>query len=217
MIKQILVICVFLPFILFSQNKSLTYDQTQNIKISEKYKNYFEIESYLTKDGFTINIGDTLTIGNAAINRDKYLFSDVFSYIVIGHKKGFKGELRPLPHNYSSSKIIVHSIFVTHEKLLGFKLWPKRNQTPLYVSLLVKNHKESSTIFSYSRKTILDIERAFSSGEIINYNASLSFEQAIKKLKDSKDLMELDFLSKEDYDSIRNKLAPIILEYQKKE
>ena len=148
---------------------------------------------------------------------EKYLFNDVFSQIVIGYKKGIKKELRPLPHNYSGSKVIVKSIFVTHEKYLGYKLWPKRNQTPLFISLLVKNPKNNSPIFSYSRKTILDIEKAFSMGEIVNFNAPLSLEQAINKLKNSKDLMELDFMSQEEYNELRKKLAPIILEHQKNE
>ena len=86
---------------------------------------------------------------------------------------------------------------------------------PLSVNVFVKNLKGQSNLFSYSRKTILNIEKALSSGEIFNENAPLSREDAIKKLKESKDLMELDFISKEEYEELRKKLSPIILQEKK--
>ena len=213
MIKNLIILVLYLPLFTLAQQESLTYDQTQDIKFAEKYKNNTAIDAYRTKDGLTISIGDTLTIGNAVINRNRYLFDDVFSNIVIGNTKGIKNkEFRPLPHNYSGSKVVVKSLFVTHQKFNGYKLWPNRKQMPLCVSVFVRNPKGATNIFSYPRKTILDIEKALSSGEIVNYNAPLSKEEAIKKLKESKDLMELDFLSKEEYEKLREKLTPIILD-----
>lgn len=211
--KNLIILALCSPLFILAQQESLTYDQTQDIKFTEQYKDNTLIDSYTTDDGLTISIGDTLTIGNAVINRKRYLFNDVFSHIVIGKTKGIRHkEFRPLPHNYSGSQVVVKSIFVTHEKWSGFKLWPNRRRTPLCVNVFVRNLKGTSSVFSYSRKTILDIERAFSSGEIVNHNPPLSKEEAIKKLKESKDLMELDFLSKEEYEKLREKLTPIILE-----
>ena len=46
--------------------------------------------------------------------------------------------------------------------------------------------------------------------EVINPNAPLSREEAIKKLKESKDLMELDMISKDEYENLKKKLTPII-------
>ena len=211
--NKLVLFAFFLPLFILAQQESLTYDLTQDIKVAEQYKNSREIDVYTTKDGLTIRIGDTLTIGNAVVNRKKYLFDDVFSHIVIGNTKGVKNkEFRPLPHNYSGSRVIVKSLFVTHEKFKGYKLWPNRKQMPLVVNIFIRNLKGSSSIFSYSRKTILDVEQALSSGEIVNSNAPLSKEEAIKKLKESKDLMELDFLSKEEYLKLRKELTPIILD-----
>ena len=59
-------------------------------------------------------------------------------------------------------------------------------------------------------KTILNIENALLDIEVVNPNAPLTREEAIKKLKESKDLMELDMMSKEDYENLRIKLTPII-------
>jgi len=214
MIKKIVTLALCLPLFALAQKEHLTYDQTINIKFVKQYKNNTLIDSYITKDGLIIRVGDTLTIGNAVIDRKKYIFHDVFSHIVIGKTKGATNkEFRYLPHNYSGSKVIVKSLFVTHEKYSGYKLWPNRKEMPLYVSIFVREAQSGiSKIFSHSRKTILDIEKALSSGEIINYNAPLSKEEAIRKLKESKDLMELDFLSKEEYEKLKEKLTPIILE-----
>ena len=114
------------------------------------------------------------------------MFHDVFSHIVIGHTKGGTNkEYRPLSHNYSGSQVIVKSLFVTHEKFTGYKLFPNRKKMPLYVSVFVRESRSGiSKIFSHSRKTILDIEKALSSGEIINYNAPLSKDQKRNKLED---------------------------------
>ena len=219
MIKKTTILLLCLPLFTFAQKKNLTYAQAHDIKYAKTYKNNTAIISYITKDGLTIKIGDTLTIGDAVIERDKYMFNDVFSHIVIGQTKGTTNkEFTPLPHRYSGSKVIVNSLFVTHEKVTGYKLWPDRKETPLYVSVFVKNPKEEvnsikgfSKMLSHSRKTIVDIEKALASGEIVNSNAPLSRQEAIKKLKESKDLMELDLLSKAKYEKLKEELTPIIL------
>ena len=218
--KKIAIILLCLPLFTIAQQKNLTYEQANDIKYAKRYKNNTVINSYVTKDGLTIKAGDTLTIGNAVIERDKYMFNDVFSNIAIGKAKGTNyKDFSYLPHDYSGSKVIIHSIFVTHEKFTGYKLWPDRNKMPLYVSVFIKNPKVEvnsikgfSKMLSHSRKTIVDIEKALSSGEIVNPNAPLSRQEAIKKLKESKDLMEIDLLSKEDYEKLKDKLTPIILD-----
>ncbi len=69
MIKHIIIFSLLLPLSVLAQKETLTYDQTRDIKFVEKYKNNTVIDSYTTKDGLIISIGDTLTIGNAIINR----------------------------------------------------------------------------------------------------------------------------------------------------
>ena len=152
------------------QQKNLNYNQVNDINFVKQFKNNTVIDSYTTKDGITIRVGDTLTIGYAINDKQKYMHHDVFSHIVIGKNKSVKNkEFRYLPHNYTGNKVIVKSLFVTHEKYNGYKLLPKRKELPLYISVFVKEYKSGITkIFSHSRKTILDIEKAISSGEIIN-------------------------------------------------
>jgi len=219
MMKKITILFLCLPLFTFGQNNNLTFNQANDIKYVKRYKNNTAINSYTTKDGLTISVGDTLTIGKAVIERNKYMFNDVFSHIVTGKAKGVDNtNFKYLPHDYSGSKVIVNSLFVTHKKETGYVLWSKRNERPLYISIFVKNPKVEvnsvkgfSKMLSYSRKTIVDIEKALASGEIINTNVPLSKQEAIKKLKESKDLMELDLLSKEEYEKLKEKLTPIIL------
>ena len=198
MIKNVVILALFLPLFNLAQNLNLTYDQSQNIKITEKYKNNTVIDSYTTKDDLTISIGDTLTIGFAVIKRNKYMFHDVFSHIVIGNTKVTTNkEFKHVPHNYSGRKVIVKSLFVTHKKSNSYKLWPKRKQTPLYVSVFVREYKGGiSKIFSSSRLTVLDIEKALLSEEIFNYNILLSNDQKIKKSVDLEDVGKYDLLLK---------------------
>ena len=196
--KNVLILTLCLPLFAFTQQKDLTYDNTQDVKFVEQYKNNTIIDSYTTKDGLLIKIGDTLTIGNAIIKRKKYLFNDVFSHIVIGKTKGRTNkDSRYLPHNYSGNKVIIKSLFVTHEKFTGYKLRPNRKHMPLYVSIFVIEYESGiSKIFSHSRKTILDIEKALSSAEIINPNAPLLMQQKINKLVDLEDEGKYDLLLK---------------------
>jgi hypothetical protein len=198
MIKKIALLILCLPLFSSAQKKNLAYDQTNDIQFVKQYKNNTVIDSYTTKDGLTVSVGDTLIIGNAVIDRKKYIFHDVFSHIVIGKTKGTTNkEFRYLPHNYSGSKVIVKSLFVTHEKYNGYKLWPNRKEMPLYVSVFVREAQSGiSKIFSHSRKTILDIEKALSSGEIINYNAPLSKGQKRNELVDLEDDGKYDLLLK---------------------
>ena len=85
--------------------------------------------------------------------------------------------------------------------------------------MYVKNPKKGtrsgsflSTIANSSFRTVIDIDKALEFNEIVNENRPLSRSEAIAKLKESKDLFELGLLSEKEYNQIKNKLTPIILE-----
>ena len=59
--------------------------------------------------------------------------------------------------------------------------------------------------------TILNVEQAFKIGELINPNAPLTRDQAIVKLKEQKDLLDLGMITKEQFDKIKLELTPIIM------
>ena len=90
---------------------------------------------------------------------------------------------------------------------------------PLFVSVFIKILKQDdfnsikgiSNLLSFSRLTILNLELALTTGELLNPNQPLTKEEAIKKLKESKDLMELGLLSKKEYNRLKKELTPLIL------
>ena len=79
-------------------------------------------------------------------------------------------------------------------------------------TIVVDMVKDGSGNFGGTTKNVntFDLIRAISTGEIINPNAPLTREQAIAKLKEAKDLLELDMMSQEEFNSMREELTPII-------
>ena len=52
---------------------------------------------------------------------------------------------------------------------------------------------------------------AIKKGELANPNAPMTRAEAIAKLKEAKDLLELDMMSQEEFDALRAELTPIIM------
>ena len=52
---------------------------------------------------------------------------------------------------------------------------------------------------------------SFSSGEVVNPNRLMTRKEAIDKLKESKELLDLGIISQQDYDIIKKNLTPIIM------
>ena len=137
--KKTLLLLLCFPLLTIAQQKNLNYQETQDLNIVKNYKNYTKIDSYTTKDGLKIEIGDQLTIGNALLEKSKYRVNDVFTYIALGKAKGKDdSNFKYLSNREGNSKVIVQSIFVTHEKQSGTKFWSKQKEAPLYVSVFVK-------------------------------------------------------------------------------
>jgi hypothetical protein len=53
-------------------------------------------------------------------------------------------------------------------------------------------------------------QESFENGEAINPNKPLNRAEAIAKLKEAKDLLDLNLMSQEEYEALRNELTPII-------
>lgn len=56
----------------------------------------------------------------------------------------------------------------------------------------------------------VDYDTALETGEIVNPRARMTREQAISKLKEAKDLLDLKMMTEAEYDSLKNQLAPLI-------
>ena len=56
----------------------------------------------------------------------------------------------------------------------------------------------------------MDTELGIESAEILLKNRKMTRDEAIAKLKEAKELMEIDMMSKEKFEELKKELAPII-------
>tara|TARA_Y100000739_G_C20581820_1_gene453241 strand:- start:855 stop:1526 length:672 start_codon:yes stop_codon:yes gene_type:complete len=219
--KKITIALMIIPMFCISQIKmpeilktttenKISYEQTLDIEYSSKYKDNTKFNQYLTKDNVLISVGDTLTIGQASI--DKSIFNNLYSGDI---KSRDLKECKQLNKSYENKQMIIHSIYVTHQEYEGYNtgLWNNKKKTPLNIHILLKPIKDGSLVSNVMMNpkiSIFHLEKSFENMEIVNPNPPISRSEAIAKLKEAKDLMELDLLSKEEYNDLRKKLLPII-------
>ena len=176
---------------------SLTYDETQNIEFASNLRNGMTCREYLCKNGAILKVGDRLVIGRPSIKADQ------FSQIYLGKITFGKAILitpTPLAAEYQAEEIVIDKIFVYHTKA--------NRESPVFISVHARDPKVADIA---SGRTVFDLEKALLIGEIINPNAPMTRQQAIEKLKESKELLDLQIISQSQYDSIKAELSSIII------
>jgi hypothetical protein len=137
---------------------------------------------YVAKDGHSYKVGDTIKIGKPSSNK-------TFAYISSG---GALTGSQPLGVSSSGDKTIIRKIGVGGLKKSGFKI--------------IITGKGSCGICPNNQ---IDFEEAISSGEI--QSLGMTREQAIAKLKEAKDLVDLGMMSKEDFEKLKSELTVLIM------
>lgn len=161
------------------------------------YKNKSEVNVLKLKDGSFLRAGDKLILGDVSDSNNTTVFngkkSTDYTYVFVG-KFNLMNAMGGVAFNASekSQKLVIEEIFLYKSG--------KAKQ------ILVQFKKENTNLTGHIR----DIEIAISNGEIINPNRAMTREEAIKKLKESKDLLDLEMISKDEYDKIKSELEPII-------
>ena len=197
----------------FSSIDSLTYDMVNDIEFCQTIKNSTKFKTYTTENGTIIRKGDTLYIGkpSSAIIQSSFgtsVFgnntlvggSPVFSNLIVGNLGStMLTGMVYLDANSQGNMVIVEYVSVWHTKM--------KRKSLLNPMVFVKNPK----LDIFPGRTVLNIEKAINFGEIINPNAPLSREEAIAKLKEGKDLLDLGLLSLEEYEVLKNELSGIIM------
>ena len=97
-------------------------------------------------------------------------------------------------------KVVISEMTVFHK---GSRKKPLR-----VMMLLGEPNGRAFGINKYMSTT--DYEKSVTSGEIRSLNAPMTKEEAIKKLKESKDLLDLGVISQEEYDKKKEELTPFI-------
>lgn len=159
---------IFLLFVV-----SIGFSQTAQYGNLDKKSEY---ENYMTKNGFEVKIGDTLTLGVPT--------SDLgFTYISQGGRR--------VSNTLADKKVVIDKLKTYGNKKNGYKMYA---------------HFKGYGLFP----VLIDYETALELGEIKNPDGKLTREQAIVKLKEAKELLDLKIISEKEYNELKTELTPII-------
>tara|TARA_B100000427_G_scaffold228874_1_gene192219 strand:+ start:959 stop:1645 length:687 start_codon:yes stop_codon:yes gene_type:complete len=223
--KIFITILAFSSFALFSQKKyieSMSFEQSQDIDFFINVKNNTKLGEYITASGNSVKLGDTLIIGNPtsssatsstygggnkiAYGRTKTRFNKEFEFIQLGRPAGFgvvmSGADTPMAGINLSKEVVLVKEMKTYHK--GSK------KKPLNVQIILG--EINGRAFGINKYlSVMNTELAIESGEIFLKNRKMTRDEAIAKLKEAKELLDLEMMSQEDYDALRKELSPIIM------
>ena len=197
--KKLLLLLFLIPLVSFGQKiksvESFDVSSIKNQKEWKKYKNGFDTNELKVEFG-VFKVGSELILGNPS---DLEMSSD-FKFVAV-NKFSIMGAMAPVFFNNSDS-----NLEILIERIRVYR--PAMGQ-PMKLIVDFKR-KDGANIAIGKFGHTFDLSRAISLGEIINPNAPLNRQQAIAKLKEAKDLLELDMMSKEEFDALKAELSPII-------
>jgi hypothetical protein len=207
---------------------SLTYENTQDLNFFKNVKNKTLIQKYKTINNNVIKIGDTVILGNPTsleINSRTYSTSfgnkarggvsnsrstskKTYEFIQMGRPAGFgsimsamNGESQNMASNsFKNTNVIVKEIKAYHR---GSK------KKPLYL-IMVLGEMNGKAFGINKYLSVMDTELAIESGEVLLKNRKMTRREAISKLKEAKELMEIEMMTKEEFDDLKKELGPII-------
>ena len=203
----------------------LTFDDSQDNAVFEKIKNNTRILKYVAADGSVLSLGDTLIIGEpegtitsttavgagktVGVAKAKSKTKSSFSTIIMGRPGGvgnimnaMAGESQDNAGAEMQGEIVVIAEMKVRHK--GSKKKP--------LALVVLLGESNGRAFGMNKyMSVTDYEKAVIAGEIKSNNAPMTREEAIAKLKESKDLLDLGIIESAEYEKLKAKLTPIIL------
>ncbi|MDW5288748.1 hypothetical protein [Formosa sp. PL04] len=106
-----------------------------------------------------------------------------FTYITQGGQR--------VSNSLADKKVIVHKLKTYGSAKSGYKMY-----------VLFKG---------YGINVFIDYDTALELGEINNPNKKLTKTEAINKLKEGKDLLDLELITQDDYDKLKSELTPLII------
>jgi|TARA_B100001059_G_C17706453_1_gene513063 hypothetical protein len=226
--KNLIYLILLIPIISLSQKKTileLTHDQSQDINYYKTVKNNTQVLNYILADGNKVSVGDTLIIGLptsqssisntyaggagiAGVARTNTRSKKEFEFVQRGRPAGFGNVMGALGGEGPSmaGADLANEVVKIDEMKVVHKGSKKK---PLQVILVIG--EINGRAFGVNKYlSVLDAELAISYGEIKLKNAKMTRAEAIAKLKESKELLDLELMTQEEYDKIRTELTPII-------
>lgn len=224
-----LITLLFILFItnIFSQTiiQELTFEQTQDPNFFENISNNTKVLKYKAADNSVFALGDTLVIGTPSgsittttaagagntfgVAKANSRTKSNFQTIIMGRPAGVASIMSAMageaPQNADASMqgeiVVVAEMKVVHK---GSKKKP--------LELIILLGEPNGRAFGINKyMSVVDYEKSVLAGEIRSLHRPMTRDEAIVKLKESKDLLDLGIISQEDYNNLKEKLTPIIL------
>ena len=229
--KTITFLTILLSIIKISAQEditTLTYENTQDINYFNTIKNGSQVKEYITTSKNSVKVGDTLILGTptseetstrtyagsygnrarGGVAQSRSTNKKTYEFVQMGRPAGFgsimtamNGDAQNMADNsFKNTKVIVNEIKTYHR---GSK------NKPLYVVMVLG--EINGRAFGINKYlSVMDTELAIESGEILLKNRKMTREEAVAKLKEAKELMEIDMMSKEEFEKLKEELSPII-------
>jgi hypothetical protein len=180
----------------YNSDDTLFVSQLSDREYYKKFKDNYEFKYIKLMDGSVLGVGDEVKFGkpvggnrvaqtNIGIGSGSVHTTEAYSTMVLGRLGlSVMGGMQWLP----SAGIVGTKI-----KILEIK--------------------RSRIILGTERAfaTVLNLEQAFLIGELENLKRPMNRNEAIAKLKESKDLLDLGMMQQEDYNKLKSELTPIIM------
>lgn len=204
------------------QLEELSFKDSQNPDVFIKIDNNTEIGKYSAANGAVLTVGDTLIIGEptgsttstTAINAGKNIVvtgansktKSSFATIIMGKAMGVANILNTGDQITASAAMQGEIVVVARMRVFhkGSKKKPLRLQV-----LMGESNGRAFGLYKYMAVT--DYEKAVLTGEIKSSNAPMTADEAIAKLKKSKELLDLGIIDEATYKKLKAELTPIIL------
>ena len=185
-----------------AQKKSTTTSYDMSMKSKDAKKKYkssvFVTDSLILRSGEVVKVGQEVTLGESS-----HKSSEVYRYVLGGKivSTGVSVLLNVQPV-FLSTRFSNTTWEVTRINV-------KRSMGAInfYIELRDKEYEGSNLAGGRYAKAF---KGAFSSLEVINPNAPMTRDEAIAKLKESKDLYELGVITESEYNELRSELIKLI-------
>ena len=161
--------------------QTLTYEQVTH---SDNPKNELlkKYEAYTASDGYTYKVGENLTVGMPSSNKTcAFLLSE----LMLATDEGPYG----LDAKWSGNLMSIRSIKVDRNKKRG-------------ASVIMRCY------LAGIGGVLVKFEQALASGEIVGLG--ITSDQALEKIKKAKNMLELELITQQEYDSIKVEYMPFI-------
>lgn len=207
----------------------LSYANTQDINFFKPIKNDSKVKEYITANKNRVKIGDTLILGlptsqetntktyagsygnqlRGGVAQSRSTSKKTYEFVKMGRPAGFGsiitaigGDAEIMADNSLKNTTVVINEMKTYHR-------GSRNKSLYVVMVLGEINGRAFGINKYL--SVMDTELAIESGEILLKNSKMTREQAIAKLKEAKELMEIEIMSKEEFEELKKELAPVII------